>query len=415
MRTRYRAAAWRVDVRTAERREQTFDVGRATGPRAGFRRGAAAAQRRVFVAIVGVLLLVSCAEPEPGERVVARGRHVELVTERDDPVCAGTVRFMDAIVDAGFAFLGETPPDRVFIRYEWQEAPDEPVSIIGEGSAHRAEDGVLVRTDQLIEEHELAHAVHLFAWPRSARFMEEGLAILLDAHRVYARSAWPSDLPLDDILADPLEDGANYQWAWFLVSQIVRDHGAEGLRALWRAVPADSSAADVRDAYASLFGRSIDALIEPLPEGAYDVGKRDGPTRNSCGFSLCPGEASILDGVDAILVPGPTGCEDDADAIGPHSNVPSIEGPPVWRQTVIEAEDVGVRPQQSSVLASVLRPCWLDCSEVEGGGGGFYLPIGDEGNEFALPSGRWRVETRRELEDLPTEDPGVVEIRRFVP
>jgi hypothetical protein len=41
----------------------------------------------------------ACGEELP---VVARGRYVELATDRDDPVCAGTVAHLDRFIEAAF-------------------------------------------------------------------------------------------------------------------------------------------------------------------------------------------------------------------------------------------------------------------------------------------------------------------------
>jgi hypothetical protein len=53
-------------------------------------------------------------------------------------------------------------------------------------------------------------------------------------------------LAVDEVIGRDLEPGEHYQEAWFLVSQIVRDHGREGLAQLWHAVPPGADAERVR-------------------------------------------------------------------------------------------------------------------------------------------------------------------------
>ncbi|MEX1368448.1 MAG: hypothetical protein AB1Z98_35275 [Nannocystaceae bacterium] len=351
---------------------------------------------------------------------MATGRWVELATDRDDTICGGTIAFLDATVEAAFEFLGETPPDEVFIRYEWLEEPQVQVSLTGEGFARPLDDGILIRTDQLIDEHELVHAAQFTAWPRSARFMEEGLAVLLDSRRIYDSVRWPDYLTLDELLDDPLEAGNNYIWAWFVVSQIVHDHGVEGLRELWYEVPFGASATEVRAAYEAIFERPMDALLEPhrdrvafngrdleIPEG----GEED---RHPCIFSLCPGEPEVIDDVGVLFAPGPSGCEDDPHAVGPHSRNPFIDGPPVWRETIIEATEGLIEVQRPEVLEGILRPCALLCLG-SGNGYGLWISPRTEDERRSAPGGRWRVEARSELEALPTDDPDAIEIRWLAP
>jgi hypothetical protein len=59
--------------------------------------------------------LGACA-PADELPVVATGRYIEIASGVDLPICGGTVEFMDGILEEAFAFLGEAPPDRVFIR-----------------------------------------------------------------------------------------------------------------------------------------------------------------------------------------------------------------------------------------------------------------------------------------------------------
>ncbi|MBL4686275.1 MAG: hypothetical protein JKY37_16900 [Nannocystaceae bacterium] len=332
---------------------------------------------------------------------MARGRWIEFATERDDRICGGTVAFLDGLIGASFEFLGETPPDDVFVRYEWVEEPDEPTSLTGLGKTFRFRDGgILIQTDQLIDEHELGHAVPASVWPKSARFLREGLAVLLDGRRIYDQNVWPSSKSIDSVIEGDFSGGNNYFESWFIVSQIMRDHGIEGLRGLWHAVPAEATAADVRRAYEDLFDRPIDALLERTP---FNPDTMVGGVRAPCKFSLCPGIAQPLDG-GAVFAPGPSGCEDDPNAIGPHSRFELLDGPPVWRETTITPTRWSY-PEPSDTLAATSSPCFLECYRY-GSGRVVWIPGMDQWGMVLRPAGSWRIEVRQELEALPTEDPG---------
>jgi hypothetical protein len=279
------------------------------------------------VCLACIAAITGCAEPE--WRVLGEGRYVELVTNRDEDdatVCGGTVAFYDRFVEAAFEFLGETPPDHVFVRYYWVPQPE----MTHEGYAVRSGDMTSIVTDFVVSEHELAHAVHQQAWPPSNMFFYEGLATLLDPRREPVPDYdWPESATLDEILGRTnVTSGNDYYQAWYLVSQIIADHGVAGLRDFWRAVPRGSTPQEVRDAYQALFGRPMEVLTVPWE---YDDGDDPGwwdTSRFTCEFALCTGE--VRPWVDNVwTASGPAGCEDDPDAIGPMSYKPAY-GLPVW-------------------------------------------------------------------------------------
>lgn len=335
------------------------------------------------------LLASGCGNELP---VVATGRWIELATEDDTPLCGGTVDYLDSIVEAGFGALGEAPPDDLTIRYEWRA---EAVVSTASGSGSR----IIVRTSELVEEHELAHAVHLAAWPKSNDFMHEGLAILFDSRRYFDPYAWPDSFKLDDLIGPKLGTGEHYNQAWFLVSQIVRDHGFAGLRDLWHDIAEGSTPEHVRDAYRQRFGQPIETLLEPVLDpttGGYD-------TRYPCLFSPC-GEPDIHVESGSLPAPGPAGCVDDPTAVGPFQFPAEIDPPPVWKNTTFETETtLGLEPHDE--LSIAIRPCFLWCARVPSGNI-FFIP----GSNYsaALTPETWRVEIHQELEALPTDDPGAV-------
>jgi hypothetical protein len=342
----------------------------------------------------GVSLLAmsifACGEDLP---VVARGRYVELATDRDDPVCAGTVAHLDRFIEGVFAAIGESPPDRVFARVEWPAHHD------GTASAGIDGDRVFARSPLLVHEHELMHVAHLQAWPRSARFMEEGLAVMVDPHRRDFPVWEVSASMLDAVLEDQVLEGGRYAVAWFIVSQIVHDHGMEGLRELWHRIPARASTQRVRDAYFEVFGRSIDALIEPLimegPDGPVPV------PRVPCSYTVCTGEAHPWQG-DRWIAEAPSGCEDDPNAVGADAQAYDAVVGPVWRDYLLENTTPLEPPQLSDQVTAIAMRCGLQCPYE---GAGPILP------ESASLGGRLRVEVRTTLESLPTDTSGTLELR----
>ena len=359
---------------------------------AGLRAGPSASRglTRSIVSIATFASLVSgCADQLP---VVATGRWIEMATKDETPICGGTVAYLDTIVEAGFGVLGETPPDDLTIRYEWRAD-----AVVGTASGSGSD--IVVRTSQLVEEHELAHAVHLAAWPKSNDFMHEGLAILFDSRRYLDPYAWPDSFALDDLIGPKLGTGEHYNQAWFLVSQIVRDHGFDGLRDLWHDIPEGSSPQHVRDAYRQRFGQPIETLLEPVLNpitGGYE-------TRYPCLFSPC-GDPDVHVESGSLEAPGPSGCVDDPTAVGPFQRPAGIDPPPVWKNTTFVTETtLGLEPHDE--LSIAIRPCFLRCDRAPSGNI-FFIP----GSNYAaaLTAETWRVEIHQKLEALPTDDPGAV-------
>lgn len=86
----------------------------------------------------------------------------------------------------------------------------------------------------------------------------------------------------------------------------------------------------------------------------------------------------------------------------------------MWRETIVEAKEGGLQVRRPEILQGFLRPCGLVCLGW-GNGYGLWVTPFTKDELRPLPGGRWRVEARRELEELPTRDPSAIEIRWFVP
>lgn len=367
---------------------------------------------RLAVLSALVSRVLACAPQEAKLPVVARGRYVEIASERDEPVCRGTAAYMDRVIEAVFAVIDETPPDRRFVRFEWLEL-DEDDPVIGGGRASFAGDGVLIRSDvYLVEEHELVHAAQMMSWPMPNDFLFEGYAVLLDGKRLWHDAyPWPQSASLDDLLEAPNVAYEDYDLAWFVVSQIALDHGFEGLRDFWHAVPRGSSAAEVRAAYQALFGRSIDALVEPY---VVDYPDPIGPTeveRRACDFALCPAGEPAMWQQNQWSALGPAGCEDDPDAIGPDQRL--LEWGDVWRDYTLLGEPAYYGFDYHAKTSFSVSACELNCDNVATG-----IENSFEGPPFLSdPVFRgWqspvRVEVRAARSDLPAAAPGALTVTR---
>lgn len=356
-----------------------------------------------------------CAPADGSLPVVASGRYVEIATLRDEPICGGTAAYFDRFIESGMALLGGVPPDRKFVRFEWLLPPDEQLSVVGVGWT-RPLSGVpggslITSDDALVHEHELAHAIHGAALPNTNGFLKEGFAILLDSKRIYGDMAWPEGESIDRVISSSPFGYEDYPLAWFLVSQIVRDHGFDGLARFWRAVPGGSSAAEVREAYQTTFGRSIDALIQPIEFDDPVYGHYE-EERGPCNFSLCLAQPeALVDG--AWDARGPSDCEDDPEAVGPDRRAYLAESGEVWHHHALSTGDAQFFDISLSARAAMgLAPCRLDCSSVVNGVSEF----GFQAQAFALDYEQtYRVEVRASLDDLPTQDPGTLHFEAVSP
>lgn len=362
-----------------------------------------AGQNKARGKIVLLAAMLACT-PDAELPVVAVGHYVEIATNRDEDVCGGTAAYMDRVIEAAFTIMDGAPPEGLFVRFEWLEF-DEQDPVLGGGVTRRSNDGVLIQSDYyLVEEHELVHAVQLQTGKISADFLFEGLAILLEAKRPYAQFPWESSSPvtLDEVVGAENLPNELYPYAWFIVSQIVRDHGFDGLRQLWDAVPYGATAGQVRAAYEAQFGQSIDVLLDPAEEWP--------SKRLPCYFALCPTTEPIPWDDSRLSVAGPRGCADDPDAIGPDRRDYLDEYGEVWRQYDMTLDpgtyDISFSPNIGANIIS----CEVDCEEV-----GVYRP-GFLAGELSLSSSqRQRVEVRAEIGDLPTQSPGMYTVELMPP
>jgi hypothetical protein len=319
--------------------------------------------------------------------VVARGKFVELATDREEPVCAGTIPRIDAYLEAVATLLGEELPNRRFLRIEWRD--------IGYGDSetmdHVLQDDVIV-TGNPFDQHELVHAVHVQVWPRSHRLLEEGLATMIGTRGWLMADPWPEGRSIDSALGQWEGD---YPAALFIVSQIIKDHGVEGLRTLWHELSPDSDAAAVRAAYQREFERSIDVLVEPVMVGPL-------PNRRfSCFYEICLEDAERLDAIGEWSAQGPGSCAEDGRAVGP---LPREGRLSAWTHQVVE---IGAEPPVIATSGGegiIVRYCELGCNTVAHDA----KVAPDTTVDFALTPGRYLVEIGHELSALPTSTPATV-------
>ncbi|MCY1060167.1 hypothetical protein [Nannocystis sp. SCPEA4] len=171
-------------------------------------------------------------------------------------------------------------------------------------------DGAIsVYAPQALNPHEIAHALHYAVLPPSKRFLHEGFAMLFNlegsAVAGYDEAMhWDDTAILDDLLSE--WDDSYYEPAFQLVSWIIQRHGMSRFKEFWRSVARDASAAEVRAAYDSVFGESIEAMIAA----------QIAAFASACTIPLCDDQAPIPWNGDRWSFSAPFACEDDS-TIGP--------------------------------------------------------------------------------------------------
>lgn len=331
--------------------------------------------QRIAAATLAFVGVTAC-----GGRSIAEGRYVQICSERDEPLCAGTVQAIDAYFESVAGVIGEELPNERFVRIELSDD-------VGTGESTTVDR--LVRRDRIVtndpfHRHELVHAVLLNVWPRSHRALEEGLASMLGTRGVELEP-WPKNEPLDPLL----EWNEDYNAAAYIVSQIVDEEGFDGLRRLWHRLNEDSGAAEFRGAFAQEFGRPVDDLIAEVDVGGV-------PTRRfPLLYDVCPGE------VDALLTgaweaTGPESCADDPRSIGARPRRFG-GGFSVWTHHWVEVGAEGTLTVEGDE-GVVFRRCGLGndwrLHDVE-------LPPGT--HDFLLGAGKYLVEVEHRLEQLGDE------------
>ncbi len=303
------------------------------------------------------------------------------------PLCAGTVQKIDAYLDGVAALLGEELPNRRFLRIEWRD--------IGDGDGMTTDrvvrDDVLVTNDPF-DPHELVHAAHLQVWPRSHRLLMEGLATMVGTRTLLRAGPWPDGKTIDSVLGDWNGD---YAAALFIVSQIVKEHGVDGLRRLWHELSLDSEAAEFRAAYQSVFARSVDELLEPEMLGPVPN------TRFACFSEICLEAAEQTRSDGTWSAEGPESCA-GARAVGPRS---LGGGRSVWTHQVVTVNAESPVITATGGSGAVVRACGLGCNTVVHDA---QIAPGVS-VDLALPSQDYLVEIGHRLEDLPTDSPAHVD------
>lgn len=328
------------------------------------------------------MLTGGCSESS----VIATGRDFELASDRDEPLCAGTVDTIDAYLDAVADLLGETLPNTRFLRIEWRDVGDAD----GMTTDRLLRDDVIVTSDP-IDPHELVHAAHLQVWPKSHRLLMEGLATMVGTRGWLQSESWPDGKPIDSVLG---QWNGDYAAALYIVSQVVEEHDFEGLRSLWYAVPMGASASEFRDAYRSIFDQPIDHLVEPKMIGPVPA------TRLSCFYEIFLEPPQPLDASGQWQGRGPTECDDPA-TIGPRAAAGEVTA---WTHQVVELPANAPFVTLVGGTGAVVRTCGFGCNAV----------VHDARIEpgaavdLALPAGTYLVEIGESIDRLRHEDEAVL-------
>jgi hypothetical protein len=295
------------------------------------------------LALLLALATVSC---EQSDRPDLEGRFVEIRNDTEHELCPATARYMDAYLQEVLLVLDAPAPSGRFVHYTWGDGDH-----FAEGVASLESGRVAIEANSAVHEHELVHAAHLRAWPEAPRFLYEGLAEVLGNTVVFQDGGtWrPVGAELDDALSRFDQPGV-YELSWVVVSQLVLEHGFDGLRELWFELDADSSMQDVRAAYSRLFGQDFDHLTQPF-EVVVD-GETAAAERGVCWVSLCTGQTlEWRDGVAQGV--GVSGC-DDPNAVSPSSSA-GLAHP--WTTYVIEGPSPVVGDGTDAALHLEVEAC----------------------------------------------------------
>ena len=199
---------------------------------------------------------------------------------------------------------------------------------------------------------------------------------------------WPDGVSIDSVLGP--WSGEHYREALFIVSQIVSDHGFEGLATLWHALSPESGAAELRAEYERHFGRPLDSLVEPVLVGSIPN------ARFSCFYEICLPDSRPIDEAAGWTARGPESCDDEG-TIGPR---PWDGALAAWTHHTVEVGASTPSVVTSGGEGAVLRYCGLGCSAVPHEQ---TIPPGTSGPSM-LPPGRYLVEVGHRASELPTSE-----------
>lgn len=220
--------------------------------------------------VLAAIAIASSCIPAPEPEVF--GRRVSIGFESEpQALCAGTVEYLDLIVEQAFAFLGEPVP--VDFRVPIRVVSDLPCDLHAAACFHVGKRAVYVTTLEPdirnpffgAVRHELMHAVVYETLGRSVPFLEEGLAEALGRgifESPFVVSENPDVGP--QIVADALD--LDYEVVARFTRYLIDEFGLDLFKRLFRQARVQSDAW-VRNSFARILGVEFDRINEKFQSG----------------------------------------------------------------------------------------------------------------------------------------------------
>lgn len=344
---------------------------------------------RVFTLLT--LFASACQDQGPELRPVqVQGEFVAYAAFDEVELCEGTATYADAWMRAVATRLEIDPAALLPTTYYYVDSSVTDKQCPG-GSPHcaRMEDGqILIFSQNPLHRHELAHAVHLSAWPAGRVLLREGLASL------FGEVEWTPGSPLTaeeiDVAIEArsaVDEPSVYGIGLRIVYWTLLRHGPAAFEQFWYASSELSSAAAFRAEFQDHFGESLDAMLDDVAEESHSS------------IALCPGEPRGWEN-GSWTMRSPRGCEDD----GVYGSAGSYDYG-VRRESIMEITQPGTYEITVSHSPSNGQGVFItQCQDL------FAAWLLHAGTEITveLEPGRYRVTT----EQSAPEDEGVrVEIR----
>lgn len=317
----------------------------------------------------------STADP-PLPAVVVQGEFIDYAADAD--VCPGTVTFAEDFVRTVATSLLIDPTELGPITYYWLDVGELVEICVGaRACAAPSDGGIAVYSKQLVDRHELVHAIHLSVWGRRPPLLAEGLATLFDDEfsQRYDSSLDAATIAELIEVEDARDDNRVYAGGAILSYWILARHGPEGLTQLWDRI------GDGPITSASFEALFLDIFDETLAEMFAAI---DGET--ACQVVSCFGESRPWDG-QQWSTRSPEGCEDGAVGL---TNMDFVS---YFGTDLVEIAVPGVYILSTEAGGAAMSTCGASCTQLGSGDFGAAQVFAGEPIEVVLPPGTYRIET----------------------
>ena len=189
--------------------------------------------------------------PEP----LWRGEHLRFRTNAAEPLCGGTLAYMDGLVPLLATALEVPIPD--LVDFYWHPAPLGGTSCPAQAAG--CWDGKMVWSRLVPHDHEIVHAI-TSSLGKTDRMVEEGIAVVYgDDGAIVEWYEVPMHEPETLIALDDASVGADvYTSAAHLTRFMLDRHPMDSLHAFWRSTPRSATRDEFTSSFALSFGETWD-------------------------------------------------------------------------------------------------------------------------------------------------------------